>query len=68
MINLYKSKLSNSFWSPSDIHIGENVVEKTYEVYRRMKFDSDRKRMPILIKDLDDGLSNFIRRELIQLS
>ena len=41
---------------PSGIQIEENVIEKTYEVYRRMEFDSDRKRMSILIKDLDDGL------------
>lgn len=30
--------------------------EVTYELFRRMEFNSDRKRMSILIRDPEDGL------------
>jgi magnesium-transporting ATPase (P-type) len=31
-------------------------VDREYEVFRRMEFNSDRKRMSILVRDPDDGL------------
>lgn len=30
--------------------------EETYELYRRVEFNSDRKRMSVIIKDPEDGL------------
>lgn len=41
---------------PSGIQIEEKTVEREYEVFRRMEFNSDRKRMSILVRDPDDGL------------
>jgi phospholipid-transporting ATPase len=31
------------------------VIDKKYEVFRRMEFNSDRKRMAIVLKDPKDG-------------
>jgi len=33
----------------------DQMQERTYHVYRKMDFDSDRKRMSVLLKDESDG-------------
>jgi len=33
----------------------EDYIDKTYDVHRRMEFNSDRKRMSVLLTDPDDG-------------
>jgi len=39
---------------PTDGQNGK--VIKTFELFRRLEFNSDRKRMSILVRDPDDGL------------
>jgi hypothetical protein len=42
--------------SPRELLENNNKELKKFELYRRMEFNSDRKRMSVLVRDPDDGL------------
>jgi magnesium-transporting ATPase (P-type) len=52
-------KVKEQYLQPSDpsgILIKDTIVDREYEVFKIIGFNSDRKRMSIIVRDPDDGL------------
>ena len=41
---------------PDNSNEESETIKKTFELFRRIEFNSDRKRMSVLVRDPDDGL------------